>query len=130
MRNTILNTEIEQKIKETKAILEMIDKELEHAPEGSLKIMRKADKSYYYHQIKQDNTYEKKYIEKKNEEIKRENSVKESATNENIMLDELVENTKYEEEKKEEIDGQGVLVVPEINVTEENTENLKEEKSE
>lgn len=67
MRNTIMNTEIEQKIKETKAILEMIDKELEHAPEGSLKIMRKADKSYYYHQIKQDNTYEKKYIEKKNE---------------------------------------------------------------
>ena len=66
MNSMFMNTEIKQKIKETKAILEMIDKELEHAPEGSLKIMRKADKSYYYHQIKQDNTYEKKYIEKKN----------------------------------------------------------------
>lgn len=64
-----IKDEIKQRIKETRNILKMIDAELECSPEGSLKVLCRADKTYYYHQKKKDSMYEKKYIEKKNTDL-------------------------------------------------------------
>lgn len=65
MGKTNIKDEIKQRIRETRTILKMIDAELECAPEGSLKILCRENKTYYYQQIKQNGMYEKKYIEKK-----------------------------------------------------------------
>lgn len=46
--------------------MKVINQELENAPSGSLKIQRRGNKIYYYHQVKREGTYVKKYIEQKN----------------------------------------------------------------
>ena len=61
--------QVSQKIKETEQLLKVINQELENAPSGSLKIQRRGNKIYYYHQVKREGTYVKKYIEQKNKGV-------------------------------------------------------------
>lgn len=66
MGKTNIKDEIKKRIIETEDILKMVNAELEHTPEGSLKIQCRNKQAYYYHQIKRNNNFERRYIEKKN----------------------------------------------------------------
>ena len=60
---------VQERIIELKKVLGTIENELIHAPEGSLKIQKRQEKTYYYHQIKKDGKYIKEYIKRDNENI-------------------------------------------------------------
>lgn len=59
----------QQKFKEVNRILEQIDKELEHMPEGHLKIQKRLENVYYYQMIQENGKTKKYYIEKRNAEL-------------------------------------------------------------
>lgn len=59
----------QQKFEEVNRILEQIDKELEHMPEGHLKIQKRLENVYYYQMIQENGKTKKYYIEKRNAEL-------------------------------------------------------------
>ena len=59
----------QQKFEEVNRILKQIDKELEHMPEGHLKIQKRLENVYYYQMIQEKGKTKKYYIEKRNEEL-------------------------------------------------------------
>ena len=59
----------QQKFKEVNRILKQIDKELEHMPEGHLKIQKRLENVYYYQMIQENGKTKKYYIEKRNAEL-------------------------------------------------------------
>ena len=59
----------QQKFEEVNRILEQIDKELEHMPEGHLKIQKRLENVYYYQMIQKNGKTKKYYIEKRNAEL-------------------------------------------------------------
>ena len=59
----------QQKFKEVNRILKQIDKELEHMPEGHLKIQKRLENVYYYQMIQKNGKTKKYYIEKRNAEL-------------------------------------------------------------
>ena len=59
----------QQKFEEVNRILEQIDKELEHMPEGHLKIQKRLENVYYYQMIQENGKTQKYYIEKRNAEL-------------------------------------------------------------
>ena len=59
----------QQKFEEANRILEQIDKELEHMPEGHLKIQKRLENVYYYQMIQENGKTKKYYIEKRNAEL-------------------------------------------------------------
>lgn len=63
--------EIHNKIVKTQKLLQTIDEFMSHAPAGSLKCQKRAGKTYYYHQVKNEKTgkFVKEYIKKNNQEL-------------------------------------------------------------
>ena len=59
----------QQKFEEVNRILKQIDKELEHMPEGHLKIQKRLENVYYYQMIQEKGKTKKYYIEKRNAEL-------------------------------------------------------------
>ena len=59
----------QQKFEEVNRILKQIDKELEHMPEGHLKIQKRLENVYYYQMIQENGKTQKYYIEKRNAEL-------------------------------------------------------------
>ena len=59
----------QQKFEEVNRILKQIDKELEHMPEGHLKIQKRLENVYYYQMIQKIGKTKKYYIEKRNAEL-------------------------------------------------------------
>ena len=59
----------QQKFEEVNRILKQIDKELEHMPEGHLKIQKRLENVYYYQMIQKNGKTKKYYIEKRNAEL-------------------------------------------------------------
>lgn len=59
----------QQKFEEVNRILKQIDKELEHMPEGHLKIQKRLENVYYYQMIQENGKTKKYYIEKRNAEL-------------------------------------------------------------
>ena len=59
----------QQNFEEVNRILEQIDKELEHMPEGHLKIQKRLENVYYYQMIQKNGKTKKYYIEKRNAEL-------------------------------------------------------------